>query len=225
VRCSLSAAILSCARDLIDAGEAVRALQLLQDSSDVIGEGSEETRLRAQILRIDALVSTYKVDDALQEIRRLLASEADLAAYQDHLAAAKILEGRSLWYLNRVDEAIEKLLAVRQQLLSGPDSILLAACLAHLSSAALVKGDVRLSRALCLEALVSARRCGSRKHETHALGNLGILERRVCRWNSAFEAITELGISANWRLPTSALRSRTGSEETSRPQLASPVKE
>jgi len=55
----------------------------------------------------------------------------------------------------------------------------------------MMAGDHRQARAFGMEAIVSARRCGDAYVEAVAQANLGRLERSLCRWATATEAIAD----------------------------------
>ena len=179
-------AVVSCCTDLVRAGEAGPALALAELWLPRLSVVPPEWRLRTEIIRVRALSYSRRDHDALH----LVQSIRD--AYDDILTRGgsedqelKILECASLWHLSRVQEAIDRLLAIRQELLTSPDSALLALCALNLGSAETVRGNYRAAWDYTLESVVSARRCRSQFLEGQALINLALLERFRCRWHSA----------------------------------------
>ena len=121
------------------------------------------------------------------------------------MLSLRIVESANLWQLNRADTAIENLTAIRARLLTRPDCQLLAWCTFQLSSAHTVRGDYPIAMRFALEALVSARRCGSRYFEACALGNQSTLERWRGRWESSLETAQEaLSISDELQMQSAA---------------------
>lgn len=113
---------------------------------------------------------------------------AVLQRLPDTVHQLQILEGTSLWLLNRPEEAIRRLARVRDRLLTQPDSHLLAECTIQLSAAHSIHGDFKTARHFALDGLVSARRSGNKAIEGIALENYAFVERLFCRWAEAAEA-------------------------------------
>lgn len=184
--------VLSCATELIDAGEARTALDLLDTATTRISRGGSEWDLRKETIRARALRMLGRPEESLALARQLLADHSELLRLmRDEQMELRIHEAAALTQLNRVAESAAKLVAIRSELLALPDSSLLAWCTYHAATAETFRGEHQKARALALEAIVSARRCGNRFIEALALDALGRLERALCRWASAEEASTE----------------------------------
>lgn len=188
----LAESLLSCCRDLLASGEPHVASELLNLAS-ALREGSpDDWAWRVDALRVETLSGIGSLEQALNLARTLIYSASDVGRLsQNELFHVRIAEGRELAQLNRVDEAIECLLGVRRELLGRPDSAALARCTLQISNAALVRGDIATARRFTLEAIVSSRRSNMGRLESLALGNLAIIEKLVCRWASALEALQE----------------------------------
>ena len=181
-------ALLRCCEDLIDAGEPTVALELLT-LSEGIRSLDEETELKLESLRAHALCAAGRYVESLGAVRQILSSRKSLlATIPPESHRLRITQAKNLWQLNRPSEAIDDLLSLRSELLTLPDSRLLAACAFHLLTALLVKGKYDAARVYAFEAIVSSRRSGDRRLEALALDNLSRLERALCRWTSAHEA-------------------------------------
>src|SRR2546428_8839441 len=94
-------------------------------------------------VRERALQVIRRNEESLALVRTILADQQGLLKTRPHEAYRfRICEATNLWQLNRAGEAVEKLLAIRTELLGLPDSSLLASCVQQLSSAEIVLGDL-----------------------------------------------------------------------------------
>jgi tetratricopeptide (TPR) repeat protein len=185
----LAEGVVQCSIDLVSAGETDLALSLMEAATSVVAEAGPEWTLRLDLARVRALSFRGESQQALELCRSLGHHHSGLlASLPTESIELRISEGACLWMLNRVEEATERLMAVRTELLRLPDSALLARCALQLSSAAMRRGTSHDARAHALESIVSARRCGNRYLEGVALNNLGQIDRSYCRWQSAEEA-------------------------------------
>lgn len=181
-------ALLTCCDDLIGAGEASLALDVLDRASRMKLSDSGELMVRLRVRRVRALASAGKSEESLAEVRSLLGTHSEILRQRPEMSwGLRVLEAECLWHLGRLDEAISNLISVRRELLVRPDSDLLARCALQLQCAYSVQGDYEKSRAFGLEALVSARRVGSPEVEALALDNLSRIDRALCRWSLAQE--------------------------------------
>ena len=184
-------AAMGCCRDLVDAGEPKLALDLigqLERLEPVLADWD----LRLSVLRVLALrvAGEYREGLALAATSRERFADL-LVMCQNEGWLLRISEAACLWQLNRGDEAVERLMAIRSELIGRPDSLILARCMLELSSAEIFRGRLDEGRAHTLEAIVSARRCAGRYIESVALGNLARIEKFLCRWAGASEALRE----------------------------------
>ena len=200
---ALAEALVSCCDDLVAAGEPILALELADAASQLVSGAPRGWILRLGIARARALTTSWRDSEALELVASLRHEFEDvLRASRSEHNQLRIYEAAALWHLNRVSEASESLISVRSELLTEPDSPLLARCAFNLSSIEVVRGEHRRAREFVLEALVSARRCGDRQLEGLALLNLSLLERARGRWSSAEEAAREaleiFHVDGNW---------------------------
>ena len=168
------------------------ALSLLMELEPLSESVTSEAVVKAMMAKVAVLNSAGRYAEAL-ELAETTESNgvALLQRLPDMAHRLQILEGASLWLLNRPEEAIRRLARVRERLLMQPDSHLLADCSIQLSAAHSILGDFRTARHFVLDGLVSARRSGNRAIEGMALANYAMLERMFCRWAEATEAIEE----------------------------------
>lgn len=186
---ALAEAVITCCNDLIEAGEPRMAVSLAGNSARLVPRTNRSWALRLGIVQARALRMAGDYEDALtlvQSISREMA--VDISPRSDEEYELRICEAGTLWQLNRVNDAVVRLDGIRRELLTKPDSALLAACALQLSSAEMMRGNFAPARNFALEAVVSARRCGARFIEAMALGNIGQLERSRCRWFTAEDA-------------------------------------
>ncbi|MGH9196527.1 MAG: tetratricopeptide repeat protein, partial [Acidimicrobiia bacterium] len=186
-------AILSCCRDLIQAGETKTALEMIEyaDSNNAVPKSSEWC-LRVLRLKAQALYAARRFDEALALLRNIQnRSEWRLEPNSQTMLEARILEGATLAQMNRLDEAQTILIHIRTQLLGQPDSALLALCSLQLASAELFRGKLQTAKRYVLDGLVSSRRAQDEFTEGLALDYQSKLERRQCRWSAAEEADLE----------------------------------
>jgi DNA-binding NtrC family response regulator/tetratricopeptide (TPR) repeat protein len=189
-------ATVACCNDLIDAGEPILALDLM-GRTEAIHPLPAGTKLALLLLRVRALRASGKYRVALQMARDCLETQPEvIGRSQNDGWMLRITAAGCLRQLNRVDDAIEELLAVRAELTGRPDSPLLALCMDELASAEIFKGRLVVARGHTLEAIVSARRAGSRLVEAMGLTNLARIEKFLCRWASAEDALEQV-ISIN----------------------------
>jgi len=184
----IEAAIRLC-EDLISAGESLVALSILTQLEFLSEFFTPETVVKTRTAKVAALNSAGRFAEALDLAET---TESDSAAVLQRLPdmahRLQILEGTSLWLLNRPEETICRLARVRERLLTQPDSHLLADCTIQLSAAHSILGDFRTARHFALDGLVSARRSGNKAIEGIALENYAFVERSFCRWAEAAEA-------------------------------------
>jgi DNA-binding NtrC family response regulator len=148
-----------------------------------------EFELRLTVVRARAHMVLVECDASMKLIRRAHANYQDLLLERPEEAIAlRICEAAVLWQLSRAEEAVEKLLVIRSELLSRPDSYWMAWCCYQLSAAESVRGNVPQSRRYLLETLVSARRSASTWLEALALTLVSRNERVACRWSASIEA-------------------------------------
>ena len=187
-RQAMAEAVVSCANELIAAGESGVALDLLANASRIAKDAPRDWELRLGITKAVALATSWRDNESLSLLALLREEFADLlrsSRLERH--QFRICEATALWHVNRASEAAEILGATRTELLTESDSSLLAQCAFHLSSIEVVRGEHRRARDYALEAIVSARRCADRQLEGRALINLCLLERARGRWSSAQE--------------------------------------
>jgi transcriptional regulator with AAA-type ATPase domain/tetratricopeptide (TPR) repeat protein len=185
-------AVIEYCEELVFAGEARVALELLERSQRHVSTLPRETILQMGVARVQALVAAGLYSESLDVVRSLMLEHAaSLEKLPEAANELQIFEGTSLWMLNKPDDAIRRLSQVRSRLLTQADSHLLASCSIQLSAAYYVVGDYEASRRLALDALVSARRSGHKYFEGQALTNYCRLERQLCRWADATEAAEE----------------------------------
>ncbi len=185
----LTEALVDCCSELIDAGEPSLALDLL-DRFDSRAGSEQEQEGRILTLRARALRVSGKYQEGLRLAQTMLSDPNDLMP-PTALVPLRIVEAACLWQMNRVDEAVDRLLRLRGELVGRPDSILTARCVLELSSAEIFRGRLEEARAHTIEAIVSARRSGDCFAESVALANLGRIEKFLCRWPSAIEALQQ----------------------------------
>ena len=189
---AIGEAVVRCSHDLLDGGEAVRAIQLIDVAEAAAIESGRPTQLRLLIAKVRALQQKARHEESLAlaaSIRLEFAEE--LRTLHSERAYLTIFETGNLWVLSRADEACETLTALRSELLTSPDTDASAMCALQLSNSEFIRGNYAASREHTLEALVSARRCGSTRVEAFSQNNLDRLERALCRWAAAEEAATE----------------------------------
>lgn len=178
--------------DLISAGESLAVLSLLVELEPLRGSFTPETAVKLSTVKVGVLNSLGRHVEALELAETTESSGAAvLQRLSDMAHRLQILEGTSLWLLNRPEEAICRLTKVRERLLTQPDSHLLADCTIQMSAAHSILGDFRTARHFALDGLVSARRSGNKASEGLALANYAMLERLFCRWAEATAAIEE----------------------------------
>src|SRR5262245_13474571 len=182
----LSDAVFSCSEELLNAGDSRTALELAVQLRARLSPDDVRTSARLTLLETRAFRLSGQLAASLESVRQLLSeNNPALEGMVNERLEARVLEGSVLWRLNRVGEAIEKLSRIHTELLARPDSMLLSQCAHELSSALFFAGVADRAKALALEALVSARRCGSTFHEGLALSHLMRLEKHACRWAAA----------------------------------------
>ena len=186
----LADTLLKCCEQLINAGWPESALDLLDASASLEGSATKKWRFARSLLRARALRFACRYEESLTFVRQLIDRPQDPLSHEDG-QCLRILEGAALWQLNGFDEAVERLSAVRNELLQSPDSEVLARCTFELSSAALFRGDLEMAKAYTLDSLVSAKRCGCAYIEAQAQANLSRVEKYLCRWGAAEEAASE----------------------------------
>jgi hypothetical protein len=180
-------ALLSCCEDLVYVGEAPVAQSLLEGASKTFPALPAGTTARIEVVRARVLSEVRKEHEALGVIDALLRSNrvSNVLSTEDELQV-RICECKCLWRLNRAEEAVRKATALRRELLTGPDSALLANCNLQLSSAHMTRGDLRTARRFCQEAIVSAYRSEQPAIEAEALANLAMLD----EWTAVGRAAT-----------------------------------
>ncbi|TMQ61272.1 MAG: tetratricopeptide repeat protein [Candidatus Eisenbacteria bacterium] len=184
----LAEAVLACCEELVAAGEFTPALELVAKTLS-LRSLPEEWVMRLELVRATALRVAGQYEAALEKVRAIARDHSGiLETEKPERHRLQISEAACLWRMNRVDEAVERLSSLRAELLTRPDSSLLASCTLELSSAEIFRGRHSVARGFVLEAIVSARRSGNKFVEAIALDNLGRLERSLCRWASALEA-------------------------------------
>jgi len=186
---SLQEAIISCTDELVTMGEPRTALQIIEHAGLRARDGDETFTMRLALVEVRALRVAGRLSESLNRIQRVLAQHSNLLAKSSNeYATARVLEASVLWRLNRMDDAITILKSVRAELLSKPDTVLMACCTFELSSALLFAGRHLESKESAIEALVSARRSASTLFEGLALQNLHRLDKGACRWPGAIES-------------------------------------
>jgi hypothetical protein len=158
----IEAAIRLC-DDLIPAGEPLVALSLLRELEPLSESFTPETVVKTKTAKVASLNSVGRFAEALELAETIESNGASvlqrLPGIAHHL---RIMEGTSLWLLNRPEEAIRRLASVRERLLMEPDSHLLADCSVQLCAAHAILGDFKTARDFALDGLVSARRSGNK---------------------------------------------------------------
>src|SRR5262245_19463776 len=184
-------AVVACCEQLVLWGEAEQVLELISRLPSEIGPHGSQQRLSLELVKLRALSLLQRDHEVLEQLAVLLenASAYPQSAESD-LYMLRVLEGHSLWHLNRTSEALSKLERIRAELLGRPDSRASAACSAAISSALIVGGKWNEGRGYALEALVLARRVADRFFEGTAQHQLCIADRALCRWESSTEAAT-----------------------------------
>ena len=125
----LAEAALGCCEELLRMGETAAALSLIRDSERLTSGAGPEWALRHGIVRVHALSQAGEFDHALMLVRGLKADCARLLSSSCNEAyQLRIREANILWLTNRADESVELLTEIRTELLSRPDSVLLASC-------------------------------------------------------------------------------------------------
>ena len=192
-------AVVGCCSDLIESGEPRAALELI-DKVEIVGSPPGDLRIHLVVCRIRALrtLGDFRTALAIAE-RQLEESQASEMLFAE-LRVVAILAGGCLWQLNRVDEALGRLLKIRAELIGRPDSVQLASCMHELASAELFRGRLDQARTYAYETIVSARRTGSALLEAAGLMNLARIDKFLCRWASASDSLHQsLGLSeARW---------------------------
>jgi DNA-binding NtrC family response regulator/tetratricopeptide (TPR) repeat protein len=192
----IEAAIRLC-EDLISAGEPLVALSLLMELEPLSESFTPETVVKTRTAKVASLNSVGRFAEALELAETIESNGAAILQRLPGIAHhLRIMEGTSLWLLNRPEEAIRRLASVRERLLMEPDSHLLADCSIQLCAAHSILGDFKTARNFALDGLVSARRSGNKVSEGLALANYAFVERAFCRWAAAAEA-TEASLRIN----------------------------
>ena len=190
-RSPVGEAIVSCCSDLIASGEPRVALELVQLAANLIANEPLEFGIRMEILKARAMMRSGEHEESLRVIADVRATRGDtLATMPAESVDLRILEGSCLVQLNRLDEAGIMLRSIRLELLGGPDRSRLAGCSYQLSSAELFRGNHSNARRFALEAIVFARLSGDPLVEAMGLENLGRVEKGLCRWFGAEEAVS-----------------------------------
>ena len=155
----LAESVISCCHDLINAGETQAATELSAASSSLAVDFDEELRIRLGVVRVRALNISGQLQESLELSESLLRSFADMAIrHPQDWAFLEALRATNLSQLNRVEEAIGSLIAIRGRLLGQPDSVAMAFCALQLAWAEIYSGNHRVARRYAHEAIVSARR-------------------------------------------------------------------
>src|SRR2546425_4473609 len=119
----LAESIISCCHDLINEGETQAASELSAASASLPVEFDDQLRIRLGVVRVRALNVAGLLQESLELSESLLRSVSDVAIHHSQdWALLESLRATNLSQLNRVDEAIDILVAVRGRLLSQPDS-------------------------------------------------------------------------------------------------------
>lgn len=182
-------AALVCGDDLLMAGESTATLDLIDCAERVIPSVDSQLGFRLQLLRARSLRGIGRYEDGLRVCGQALNANPVASTLPDQRMQFRIVEAAILWQLNRVEESVEKLLGIRSELLTGPDSRLLAICTLELSSAEIFRGALRSARTFVMEAIVSSRRAGNPFVEAMALDNLSRIDKFACRWAAAEESV------------------------------------
>ena len=187
---SFRESLIECAKGLIEQGESVRALGLLEDSLSQAQLPLDEWAVRNRALQARALFNCDRNRECLEISRQLLSETSGefAATHVSLMRLIRIVEGAALWRLNRVAESVEQLGSLRMELLTQPDSSLLAMCTLNLSTALLLGGDRAEAFEMALDALVTARRRGDEYWAGLSQLNICFVERQLCRWESAADA-------------------------------------
>ena len=182
-------ATLHCCEALVAAGEPRLALALLE-KSDQTQFPDPIWKLRREVLRARAFRVAGEYEKGFEVANSALIQFADQSAPPSPAYyATRLVMAGCLWQLNRVDDALSQLHEIRAELIRQPDSLALAFCAHELASAELFRGGLENAKRHALEAVVSARRCGSRHIEALALSNLGRIDKFLCRWGSSRESL------------------------------------
>jgi len=185
-------AVLDCSEQLMEWGDAHGAQELLDETLQRQDSLAIRQTMRLHAQRLRTLTLLHHDHECLEQVQALLVRhKADHGAWPEEYAALRILEATALWHLNRTAEAIPRLVAVREELLHRPDSLVLGRCLVILSSCHINDGRWDRAREYALEAWLVARRIGSPYQQGIALGNLCIAERGRCRYASSIDAAHE----------------------------------
>lgn len=200
---ALGESLLTCARLLLDQGEAQLALELIDAGKSLREVLGPEWGLRLEALGARALCLAEAYDSCIKSARLALAeARCRHLSHRESIALLETYEAASLWRLHRIEEARVILERLRRQLLDEADSPALACCTVHLSSVLLAAGDYERATELATDALVSARRARDRYWEALALLQRAVLEKHLARWQasedsarSSVEVLRQLGNS------------------------------
>ena len=185
-------AVLECTEQLMEWGDADAASKLIDDALAKGEALPARQRMQLQVQRLRVAVLMHQDRECLEQSRALLLQhQGSHASWPDEYAALRVIEATALFHLNRTAEAIPRLIAVREELLNRPDSLVLARCLVILSSCHINDGRWDRAREYALESWFVARRIGSALQQGVALGNLCIAERGRCRYASSTDAAHE----------------------------------
>src|SRR5262249_21923804 len=121
--------VLTCCSDLLLWGGANEALSLLDQFRDSDVEREPRTRLSLVVMRLRALVQLQRDHEVLEIAERTLVErESYPPTCGAEIFMVRILEGQSLWHLNRTEESLRKLNQIRTELLTLPCQVASAAC-------------------------------------------------------------------------------------------------
>jgi len=172
---SLADAAIQCAHELIEAGDSRVALDLLS-RLDISSAGTRRSKIQLAISR--ALLVSGRFEEGLQTARLGLADGDNVPVWDEDSCGLEIVTAICLRETNRITESEGVLRSLRSGLLRKSDSKNLAWCTHALAAARHMAGDLAEARQLAIDALVSARRSGSRYFEVHSLLTLSWL--RFC---------------------------------------------
>ena len=185
-------AAIALAEELVRAGDAKGALDLLELAQRHAEQVPTDTVFKIAVARVAALMVTGLHAEALETASRLTRDSQLLLARNPEVAGRLVVfEGSCLWMLNRAEDSVRVLSQLRERLLMQRDSALLAFCTTQLSAAHWLAGDSGSSAELALDALVSARRSGEKYFLGQALTNYCRIQRLACRWAEATQAAEE----------------------------------
>lgn len=182
-----AASVASCARALVEHGAFTSAIDLLDAYSSCLCALPRRELAVIATIRAQGLVNLNPSAALELAIEVLASADSKNEIGIEERSLLRAFRGYALWKLNRAQEAIADLEALRMELGGRADSRATVVCALQLSNALNLCGARSQAREMALEAWVAARRIGDRYWKAITDLQLSSLERERCRWKASID--------------------------------------